>query len=74
MTKAKKKFRGVSYTNRDGKRIHVYSDDFKNQKEYLDRAENIILFAKNPRTLKSFRKIEDFYPKPKAAKSRKARR
>ena len=44
---------GVSYTDREGRRRYVYRSDFRTLEEYLDRAENIILFAKNPRTLRS---------------------
>ena len=47
---------GVSYTDREGRRRYVYRSDFPTVEAYLDRAENIILFAKNPRTLRSRRK------------------
>ena len=47
---------GVSYTDRDGRRRYVYRSDFPTMEAYLDRAENIILFAKNPRTLHSRKK------------------
>jgi len=49
----KKREIGVSYTDREGRRRYVYRSDFRTLEEYLDRAENIILFAKNPRTLRS---------------------
>ena len=52
----KKRKIGVSYTDREGRRRYVYRSDFKTLKEYLDRAENIMLYAKNPRTLRSRRK------------------
>ena len=51
----KKREIGVSYTDREGRRRYVYRSDFPTVDAYLDRAENIILFAKNPRTL-HFRK------------------
>ena len=47
---------GVSYTDRQGRRRYVYRSDFPTVEAYMDRAENIILFAKNPRTLRSRRK------------------
>lgn len=43
----------MSYTDREGRRRYVYRSDFRTLEEYLDRAENIILFAKNPRALRS---------------------
>lgn len=52
----KKREIGVSYTDREGRRRYVYRSDFPTVEAYLDRAENIILFAKNPRTLRSRRK------------------
>lgn len=52
----KRKEIGVSYTDRKGKRIYVYQSNFDSIDKYLDLAENIILFAKNPRTLHSQRK------------------
>jgi|GEM_PF-1772931 len=72
----RKRILGVSYTNRDGKRIHVYRDEFPTIESFIDKAENIILYAKNPRKLKSYRKIKDFYPRAakEAKKGRKARR
>ena len=42
---------GVSYTNRNGQRVHVMKKDFPNLDAFMDRAENIMLFAKNPRVL-----------------------
>ena len=53
---SKKREIGVSYTDREGRRRYVYRSDFPTLEAYLDRAENIVLFAKNPRTLKSQRK------------------
>ena len=52
----KKREIGVSYSDREGRRRYVYRSDFPTVEAYLDRAENIILFAKNPRTLRSRRK------------------
>lgn len=52
----KKREIGVSYTDRDGRRRYVYRSDFPTVEAYLDRAENIILYAKNPRTLHSRKK------------------
>ena len=58
VTKPKQKREiGVSYTDRKtGKRRYVYRSDFRTVEEYLNKAENIILYAKNPRTLRSRRK------------------
>lgn len=42
---------GVSYTNRNGQRVHVMKKDFPNLDAFMDKAENIMLFAKNPRVL-----------------------
>ena len=47
---------GVSYTNRQGQRVHVMKKDFPSLESFMDRAENIMLFAKNPRTLHSRKK------------------
>lgn len=76
MPKPKKKIIGFSYTDRKtGKRIHKYRDEFDSLDDYLDQAERVILLAKNARTLKSYRKIKDYYPKKHAApKGRKAKR
>lgn len=53
----KKRETGVSYTDRrTGQRRYVYRSDFKTLEEYLNKAENILLYAKNPRTLRSRRK------------------
>ena len=71
-SKNKKKI-GVSYT-KAGRRIHVYREDFKDLDEYVDKAESIILYGQNPRTLKSTRRIKDFDIKAAARKGRKAKR
>ena len=53
----KKREIGVSYTDRKtGQRRYVYRSDFNDPNEYLNKAENIILLAKNPRILRSRRK------------------
>lgn len=52
----KRKEIGVSYTNREGKRIYVYRSNFDSLDKYRDVAKNITLYAKNPRTLHSQRK------------------